>query len=917
MPLPHLTITITPTVGGKAGSAINCRLGSNPVRTAGLGGDELVVFVAAADWPLPDGPVGVSLDGPVTLRFGLSDGDPVVLEHYYLRQVDAVTMGSADLEGSFGSVDFREVRLRLMTLPGILRDGRGALLRETTFNPLLSSGEVDEGSDQFMPNSVLVSLCLDALGFNTGMIPVALDDLPPPGPLDWGNASAIAELEALLGRIGWEVALPNSGSAWSLYKLPRAGQGVTLDGGLDEIVDSSSLARHPAIRGSTVIVTSGTTRTTVLTKRDLGELEFVYYDETAHAWKNDAGTPPGEIKPGDIDAFRAGPDPADAQKRAQYGRLLRAVRSTREEDKGLRLVEAWEPMRFNEDEGVPFLSSNAAVAVGFACAPAGVGDLLVPAPMHDADAAVRFGPCQVHALAGVFVLPEEFVYARPASVTDAKAFTRSEMAALSGGDLTVYFAHEARYGYYKWDYFVIGFVGAVDGGGEVTVAQLADEALSEALDDPLTVKVHFPRLRRIAVQDPNPLVNPVFLNDDLLSDIAQKIAEARIAGGAVLAGTVVLRGLIDVAPGSCGGACGRVEWDVRGLKTILTINEHETPDGEMDLRASEANRSLATGVSRWASGVPGSAVALADIKAALTPGSPGSGGSGGGGSGGGGPETASGTRGHEARHPASAGAEVVGALSVAPVSEFFARITGTAGVGSNRWSYTWVQAAPEPSTGLWRDAAGGFTSGDYGSAYNLAECMNDGAGVEGNGVDRANLPGGWAMKPIPIGSVVKVLLAVSAGAAGVKACWFSQVNLDDGQCVAPGSGGGGGSLLLAPSDGNPVMLEQLVFDEDGRVVVDESWRPVLLGVAYDGTLSDSDVSALRGIVLDEDRRVVFDESARTVVMRGSPEFGGSGGSGGGVVSDESAAVVASMVIDEGGEVVLNQNRNPVYLEAVL
>jgi len=104
-----------------------------------------------------------------------------------------------------------------------------------------------------------------------------------------------------------------------------------------------------------------------------------------------------------------------------------------------------------------------------------------------------------------------------------------------------------------------------------------------------------------------------------------------------------------------------------------------------------------------------------------------------------------------------------------------ARIASTSSLGSNRWSYT-CEEVVHSTAGTWTVVSGGASV----TARNRIEAANDGSGLEGNGVDRSNLPGGWSMKPISVGNIVE--LVGPYGAAESEWWEFGHPNSDDGAC---------------------------------------------------------------------------------------------------------------------------------------
>lgn len=919
------TITLVVPIGPASGGgtlALPCSVeGGRVTRTLGLAGDDLTVRVRAADWPLPSGPEDANFARPFALVFsrtrpGFLPDESVTLEHYYLRQSDP-EMIAAEHAGEPAGAAMNEmlVRLRFVTLPGYYRgDGRGALLRLRTFNPLLSSGEVDQEHPDYRTNVQLLNLCMDALGFELHTSPITMDDTPPPGPLDWGNANALHELEALLDRCGHAAGLPNSGNAIKVIELPRRADRVELDEDVEmALARPLKLSRAPGIRSDTIVVHSGATRTTVLTYRGLADLEWVWYSEEGHAWKNAAQTPSGEIRPDDIAAFRAGPpvgsDAASEARRAQYGRLFRALRLRRDgPDRGLRLVQAWEPVTFADGTK---LGSCAAYIRARASAMVGP-EVFVSVPVDRSAPRAPLGPCEVGPDAGVFVLPPAYVYVRPSpSVPNGQAYGRGDCVPLGGAggdgdDLRVYFAHEADFpdwsdggplwGGHTMNYFVAAWRAAyVD--DELTLTELTGEDLDRAVADPNTVKVAAPWLKRLVVYDPGDSA-PTEVNLDALKAQALHVARRRASSALAEGGVAVCSGWLNKRPGDCGGAASAVTWDLDAFRTEITLNDHETPGGEMDVRAFEAHRSFAAGVSRFA--LPGTAVDVSELRAAGAPGVPataaamGRSASGGSPAAGHHPESAAATRGlaevfvggsAPMRYPGADGPAV---RAGADTARFLARITGAVPVGPNRWSYAYAQVrvvSAGAGAGTVDPVADGWTHLTHGPAYNLYEADNDGSGVEGNGVNVGGLPAGWSLVPIPVGAVVVMEFNVRDLSGGCVL--FARENAVDGQCA------GAGGSLRGVADGNFVaMFDALWIGDDGLVQLDEDGVP-FVGETSDGTvLSDSDRAALLAWWTDEDGNFITDEF-------GEYWLGGEDAEGT-LASAESRAVFTPLMIDEDG-----------------
>lgn len=140
---------------------------------------------------------------------------------------------------------------------------------------------------------------------------------------------------------------------------------------------------------------------------------------------------------------------------------------------------------------------------------------------------------------------------------------------------------------------------------------------------------------------------------------------------------------------------------------------------------------------------------------------------------------------------------------------FWAVILNQYSDGPNRWRYDWREAKkPEPGYGKWEIDLEGRASeppvppdpedptdpGDPGTrAYNLIENINDGQMIEGNGVDVENLPGTFALQPVPVLTVVRMWPVRAGGpeplnpppdfdAGTINEYWFSYENAVDGLC---------------------------------------------------------------------------------------------------------------------------------------
>jgi len=106
----------------------------------------------------------------------------------------------------------------------------------------------------------------------------------------------------------------------------------------------------------------------------------------------------------------------------------------------------------------------------------------------------------------------------------------------------------------------------------------------------------------------------------------------------------------------------------------------------------------------------------------------------------------------------------------------------------NRWLYAWAEVAKTAAGyGGWAAKSGGRSgTTETDPARNRIEDMNDGAGVEGHGVDvdGEDYPSGFAVMPAPNGVLVEMLeIAFIVGGAVVTEYWFSHPSADDGTCT--------------------------------------------------------------------------------------------------------------------------------------
>jgi hypothetical protein len=112
---------------------------------------------------------------------------------------------------------------------------------------------------------------------------------------------------------------------------------------------------------------------------------------------------------------------------------------------------------------------------------------------------------------------------------------------------------------------------------------------------------------------------------------------------------------------------------------------------------------------------------------------------------------------------------------------FWGIIQSYTSLGSNQWSYS-VKRTSKTATGYsnWSGTGTAFT------AYNSMEYINDGSGVEGNGVDidGTDFPTGFSIQPIPAGSPVLIhKLDILNGGEPDEEYWFCVPNGIDGTCT--------------------------------------------------------------------------------------------------------------------------------------
>jgi len=116
---------------------------------------------------------------------------------------------------------------------------------------------------------------------------------------------------------------------------------------------------------------------------------------------------------------------------------------------------------------------------------------------------------------------------------------------------------------------------------------------------------------------------------------------------------------------------------------------------------------------------------------------------------------------------------------------FWAKITGNAANGDNKWKYAWTEQE-RTSTG-WQDLTGGrsgTTSTDF--ALNSLEASNSGSGVQGNSIDIDGAVftdnSDLEIQPVQGDPVVRMYVEPEV-TAGALAYSFEYVNAVDGECA--------------------------------------------------------------------------------------------------------------------------------------
>lgn len=757
-------------------------------RSIGLGGDPVTVEINAQDIPEDWDLAG----GSYTIQIG-DDDNYVLLDGYRARRLLYHDHAQATDPGAMVPWS---LSIELGTIPAIMRDGRGPLIRydEGILNPLKADGTVDDTDDAYRTNGELAELLLDALCVETGLThtitPAGLDTsidgataIDPPGPLDFGNADALTELESLLRRLGWAAALDLEGQNLRLVRLLRGGETITVDPALAASLEPYTLTSQRSIRGATIVITSGSTRTTIVRELTLADMEWVGFDDRTGTWMNGtewAAAYAGEIKPGDIAAYQAGPT-TDHDDNDQRKRLFSALRIA---DPALRrrasaFVAIAAPVSVTGGPG------GFAGKMGFVAGQGCVSAQNQFANWPETDTMVRIDDAQFIAGHGVVKLPPRLHWVR----MDGGSGTYQNALEIADDKLTIVVAHESRENDPDIDFFTSVWE-VTNTAGVLSVDRVTDEGeIAAAIASRQTIKVHQPDLRRV-MEWPDGDTEPTALNDTELHAIAEQIALMRASDERVEAGIVPVRGFHEIAPGDWGGAGTSVRWDVGAGLTLVSVNTHETPGGRFDAMTRAAGESVGAGLGRLA--LAGTWVTQGEVRATPSPSGAmaGLGGVGGGAAGISGMVVAASAvamRGRERAIPMTtsgatgAGTSIERGIGSDAVSRVWGVITGATSIGTNRWKYSWSpirfvgdsyeipEGAPDQST--------------LGYALNTLEFGNDGSGVEGNDIDYTDDVGTYELKAIGRGTDERVFEMCGPHGIGEDRYWhFTAVNADDGAC---------------------------------------------------------------------------------------------------------------------------------------
>ena len=106
----------------------------------------------------------------------------------------------------------------------------------------------------------------------------------------------------------------------------------------------------------------------------------------------------------------------------------------------------------------------------------------------------------------------------------------------------------------------------------------------------------------------------------------------------------------------------------------------------------------------------------------------------------------------------------------------WAEITSSTLIDDNRWQYGIAQVEYKKE-GTWQAVTGGIS----GVGYNTIETPNGATGIQGNGVNVANLPPDVSLVPLGIGAVVRAYPVINCETGGTEYA-LEAVNQVDGTC---------------------------------------------------------------------------------------------------------------------------------------
>lgn len=744
-------------------------------RSIGSSGDPVTLTVLATDWPVGWNELH---DFWIIINSGQGKGSALTLKGYRLRMKIPASYGR-DLGDPSGTVTPREYRLLLETSLRGLRDGLGNLITEGTLNELDEDNLVDTLHADYQTNQELVTTCLDAMGLDHEAAPASLNlavdgttTVDAPGPLDWGNARPIDEIDGLLSRIGWTIVQLNNGKI-AVRRLRRAGEAITIPAPIAAVAEPYELGTMPAVRSSKIIVTSGATRSTIITSRSLevdtppagiNALEWCVFDAAQNTWGAQSGSALTTYQNG---LMPGGVNPTAAK---DLGQLYRAVRLT-----GDDLIKAsmFVNIPHTLDQGDFAIFKGAAAVVEAKCAVKVGNDVLENVPDDDMGLAIRIDGVRAISGDGVFVLPPDAEFVRVDGLPSGR---RGDVRELVGEELTITFAHESNTGDYTTDYFVVGFEWSIT-GPTITIDSMLPADVLLALEDPTVVKVGAPMLRRVMTLIEGDTEVPVSLNSDVLIEIAKKIAIARLSSNLAQSGVIELRGIIDINPGDIDGSVTSVAFDILGYRTLITINQHEVPRSFYERIQRISGESIASGIG--ALRLRRSSASLSDVRNTLTADD-----RTGGGSSNASPESNPSMRGRSRTMSGVQGVSDSGVKTrremptIIEQTTIYAQITSSISLGANLWEYDWEEV--RFNAGLPVRTGATRTSTSHGKAYNTMEMLNTASGVQGNGVDIANLLGSFEIKPISTKAVV--LLSGPFNDNDTPRWYFQAVNSVDGTC---------------------------------------------------------------------------------------------------------------------------------------